>query len=291
MSDPTTASHPRNWGRWGADDQRGALNLIGPEAVARAASLVTTGKVYPLAIPLEAGGPLWPGRHENWHVAMQQNTCGPGLGGAEDILMIHTHGSTHMDALCHICADGRMYNGYDACREIDSHGARRNAIDNVGAIVTRGVLIDVAGRHGVEHLPEDHVILPEEIESIAREQGTEIRAGDALLFRTGWLKMWKKDKERFTRRQPGIGIEVAHWAGERDVAVMAADNTAVEAFPRGNDFLPVHREFLRNQGGYLMELFDLEALAADRATEFMFVVAPLRITKGLGSPITPLAIL
>lgn len=279
-----------NWGRWGADDQRGTLNLITPELIARAAGLVRRGKVIPLSIPLKADAPRWPGRHENWHVAQHMNLCGPGLGGAEDILMIHTHGTTHMDALCHILYDGKMYNGYDSARSIDSFGAKRNAIDNVGAIVTRGLLVDVAGARGVDHLPADAVITPEETERILAANGQEAREGDALLFRTGWLRTWEKAKDAFNTRQPGVGIELALWAKARGVAVIAADNSAVEAFPVGPEFLPVHREFLWNQGGYLMELLDLDALAADGSDEFMFVAAPLRIVKGLGSPLTPLAI-
>lgn len=279
-----------NWGKWGAEDERGTLNYLTPETIVRAAGLVRRGKVYPLAIPLRAGGPLWPGRHENWHVATFRNIEGPGLGGAEDILMIHTHGSTHMDALCHITGDGKMYNGYPAPANIGSHGARRNAIDKVGAIVTRGLLLDIAGMHGEDHLPPGHVIGVDEAEAALRAAGTEAREGDALLFRTGWLKVWDRDRELFNRSQPGIGSAIAKWAGERGVAVMAADNAAVEAFPSAEGFLPVHTEFLRNQGGYLMELFDLEALAADKVFEFLFIAAPLRIERGLGSPITPLAI-
>ena len=280
---------PRNWGKWGTDDQRGTLNYITPEKVRQSAALVKTGRVYPLAIPLKAGGPLWPGRHENWHVATHRNLCGPGAGGAEDILMIHTHGSTHVDALCHVFTDGTLYNGYNASDAIDSRGAKRNAITNIGAIVTRGVMLDVAGHRGVEHLGADHIITPDEIEAVASAQGVAIGSGDAVLFRTGWLKVWNEDKQRYNARQPGPSLEAARWAGEREVAVLAADNSAVEAFPMA-DGLVVHYEFLRNQGGYLMELLDLDALARDKVYEFQFVVAPLNITMGLGSPITPLAL-
>ncbi len=281
---------PLNWGKWGETDERGTANYLTPDVICRAAGLVRKGKVYPLAIPLKADAPLWPGRHENWHVAISYNIHGPGFGGAEDILMIHTHGSTHVDALCHVCDEGKLYNGYSAASAIDSRGTKKNAIDKIGAIATRGVLIDVAGHHGKAHLEAGYVIKPDEIEKIARTEGVEIRSGDALLFRTGWIKTWEKDRAKFNAAQPGVGLETARWAGQREIAVMAGDNSAVEAFPVSDGFLPVHREFLRNQGGYLMELLDLEALAKDRVYEFLFVVAPLNITMGLGSPITPLAI-
>lgn len=278
-----------NWGKWGPDDQRGTLNYITPEKVWRSARLVKTGKVYPLAISLDGKGPLWPTRHKNWHVAEYYNLEGEGQGGSEDILMIHTHGSTHVDALCHMFRDGTMYNGFAAKDAINSTGTRKNGIENIGGIVTRGILIDVAGHHGVDTLEPDHVITPDEIETIASAQGIEFESGDAILFRTGWLKVWQESQEKFNAMQPGPTLEVAHWAFENEISVMAADNSAVEHHPTEAG-LVVHQSFLRDQGGYLMELLDLEALAADRVTEFQFVVAPLNIKRGMGSPITPLAI-
>ncbi|HVR28251.1 MAG TPA: cyclase family protein [Thermoanaerobaculia bacterium] len=283
------SERPGNWGKWGDDDERGTLNYITPEVTAAAARLARTGKVYPLSIPLRAEAPIWPGRHKNWHVATHRNVSGPGPGGAEDILMIHTHGTTHMDALCHVFRDGRLYNGWPAAEHVTSRGATRNAIHNVGAIVTRGVLLDVAGHRGVEHLPAGEVITPDELEAVAAAQRVEIRSGDALLLRTGWLSTWERDADAFNRSQPGPSLEAARWAGCREITVLAADNSAVEAFPVPEG-LPVHQEFLRDQGGYLMELLDLDALARDRVWEFLFVVAPLRLWNGLGSPITPLAI-
>ena len=283
------SERPGNWGKWGDEDQRGTLNYITPEVTAAAAKLARTGRVYPLSIPLRAEAPIWPGRHQNWHVAMHRNTQGPGPGGAEDIIMIHTHGTTHMDALCHVFRDGTLYNGWNAAEHVTSRGATRNSIDNVGAIVTRGVLLDVAAHRGVPHLPAGEVITPDELEAVAKAEGVEIRSGDALLIRTGWLATWERDADAFNRSQPGPSIEAARWAGRKEMAVIAADNSAVEAFPVA-DGLPVHQEFLRDQGGYLMELLDLDALARDRVYESMFVVAPLRLWRGLGSPITPVAI-
>ncbi len=288
----STVEKPMNWGKWGEDDERGAANYITEQVMREAAKLVKHGRSYPLAIALKPKAPIWPGRHANWHVATNYNLCGPGLGSAEDILMIHTHGSTHTDALCHVFEDGQMYNGFSTPESIDARGSKKNAIDKIGSIVTRGVLLDVAAHLGVEHLDAGHIITPAEVEATAAAQGVRFRSGDAVLFRTGWMNVWGEDAERFNDSQPGPGLAVAHWAGEREIAVMAADNSAVEGFPAPEEegFLPVHREFLRNQGGYLMELFDLEALARDKVYEFMFVVAPLNITMGLGSPITPLAI-
>jgi kynurenine formamidase len=282
-------SQPRNWNRWGADDQRGTLNYITAEKRLQASKLIRTGDVYSLAIPLRADAPIWPTRHKNWHIATHRNTLGPGPGGAEDVLMMHTHGTTHIDALCHVFRDGRMYNGYSTAEAITSRGAERNSICNVDAIATRGVLLDLAKHHGVEHLAADHEITPDELETVAAAQGVTIGSGDAILFRTGFMKLWKLDAEAYDRAQPGVNHAVAQWAGDREVVLLGADNSAVEIFPT-EAYLPVHQEFIRDQGGYLLELLYLDELARDQVYEFMLVVAPLRIDRGLGSPINPIAL-
>ena len=278
-----------NWGKWGADDQQGTLNYITPEKVLQAAQLVKTGTVYPLAISLDGKGPIWPTRHKNWHIAEYFNLDGEGPGGSEDVLMIHTHGSTHVDALCHVFRDGKMYNGYEASDAINSTGTRKNGIENIGSIVTRGIMLDFPVHMGVDYLEADHVITSEEIDAVAKAQGVTIESGDAILFRTGWLNVFKEDQDKFNAMQPGPSHEVARWAHENEIVVMAADNSAVEHFPLPEG-MPIHQSFLRDQGGYLMELLDLNELSADKVYEFQFVVAPLNIKRGMGSPITPLAI-
>lgn len=280
---------PRNWNRWGAEDQRGTLNYITERKRLEAASLVKRGKTYSLAIPLRAEAPIWPTRHKNWHIATHRNTCGPGPGGAEDVLMMHTHGTTHIDALCHVFRDGKMYNGYETLAHITSRGAERNAIFNVDTIVTRGVLLDVAGQRKVEHLSANDAIGPDELEAVAKAQNVKIGSGDALLIRTGFMKVWNQDVDTFNRAQPGLSHAAAQWAGDKEIVLLAADNSAVEIFPTDPP-LPVHQEFIRDQGGYLLELLNLDELARDRIYEFMFVVAPLRLDRGLGSPINPVAI-
>jgi kynurenine formamidase len=280
---------PRNWHRWGADDQRGTLNYIDAQKRVQASRLIRTGRAYSLAIPLRADAPIWPTRHKNWHIATHRNALGPGPGSAEDVLVMHTHGTTHIDALCHVFRDGRMYNGYSAGDTVSSRGAERNSISNVDVIATRGVLLDLPKFHGVEHLAADHEITPREVEAVAAAQGVAIGSGDAVLFRTGFMRLWQRDSEEYDRAQPGINHAVAQWAGEREVVLLGADNSAVEIFPTAA-YLPVHQEFIRDQGGYLLELLYLDELARDQMYEFLLVVAPLRIERGLGSPINPIAL-
>ena len=283
------AEQPGNWGRWGDDDERGALNVVTPELISKAAGLVRHGRVYSLAIPLQANAPIWPTRHKNWHTNTYSNTDGPGMGGADDILTMHTHGTTHMDALSHVYYDGRMYNGYPAAR-INARGTDRNAITQVPAIVTRGVLLDLARHAGVEHLDSGHAVTGDDLAACAAAQGVTVEAGDAVLLRTGWLRVWDTDPDRFGAGEPGIGLDGAAWLADRDAVAVGADNNAVEVLPSEGEHLNVHIELIRNRGIYLMELLELDALAADRAYEFLFIVAPLRISHGVGSPLNPLAI-
>lgn len=280
---------PGNWGRWGAADERGLLNEVTAERIRAAAGLVTRGRVYSLAIPLQAKAPIWPTRHANWHTNTYSNTSGPGMGGADDVLTMHTHGTTHMDALSHIFFDGTMYNGHPAAR-MDGRGTPHNAISQVSGIATRGVLLDLAAHAGVPHLELGHEIGAGELEACAAAQGVVVGPGDAVLLRTGWLRVWEADPARFNAGEPGIGLEAAEWLTQRDVVAVGADNNAVEVLPSPGEPLAVHVELLRNRGMYLLELLELDELARDRISEFFFVAAPLRITRGVGSPLNPLAI-
>lgn len=124
---------PSNWGRWGATDERGALNLLTPEMIKQAAGLVKTGKVYSLSMPLEAEGPQWPQRYKTWRVTTFRNPPNE-RGGANDVVTMHSHSGTHMDALCHIWYDDQLYNGYRASDHVTSSGATRNGIHDVVAV-------------------------------------------------------------------------------------------------------------------------------------------------------------
>lgn len=283
------SERPGNWGRWGTADERGLLNVLTPEHVRKAAGLVTRGRVYSLAIPLQAKAPIWPTRHANWHTNTYSNVNGPGLGGADDMLMMHTHGTTHMDALSHIYYDGAMYNGYPA-NKMDGRGTPHNAITAVAGIVTRGVLLDLAAHAGVAHLELGHEVTGGELAACAAEQGVEVRAGDVVLLRTGWLRVWDDEPERFARGEPGIGLDGAAWLADRDVVGVGADTNAVEVLPSPGEPLAVHVELIRNRGMYLFELLDLDEVGRDTVYEFLFVAAPLRISRGVGSPLNPLAI-
>ena len=290
MSD---VQHPglSNWGRWGENDQRGSLNLITPDIVRLAAGLVSTGKVYSLSMPLETEGPQWPARHKTWKVTSHRSVGTAKPGAADDIVTMHSHSGTHIDALSHYFYDSHLYNGYKTLDHVASQGITRNSIDNVPALVGRGVLLDIAAWKGVDNLPIGTAVTAADLDACAAAQGVEIRSGDILLVRTGWIRMFEQDRTVYDSGEPGIDASTLPWLQAHDIVAVGADNAAVEVFPEYPPTkLPVHESAIRDLGIYLMENFNLEALSADKVYECLLVIAPLQLTGGAGSPINPIAI-
>lgn len=279
-----------NWGRWGPDDQRGTLNYITPDVAAAAARLVRRGVTYNLGMKVEAAAPRTAARLPTIRATRRQ----PGTKGrtvGDDYVTFNTHGATHVDSLAHVWWDGRLYNGYDAEEHVTSWtGATRNGIETMGGFATRGVLLDVAAHFGVPHLEPGRRISAADLEATARAQGVQVRSGDALLVRTGWIRVWDEDRAAYLRDTPGLGEDgMLEFLHRHQVAAVGADNVAVEAWDPGV-VIPLHTPLIRGFGMVLLELLDLEALAAGRVHEFLFVAAPLRITGALGSPLNPLAL-
>ena len=291
-----------NWGRWGADDERGALNLQTPATVRAASRAVRTGRVYALGLPIQrddvplAGHRPPPSRMTIMGQGDGADLVVPGNDGTvgihEDVLVLPTHNETHLDALCHISHHGQLYNGFPDSSVSAHFGATRCGVDQVRHVVGRGILLDVARWVGVEHLVPPHTITGTDLAACAAAQGVDVREGDVLLVRTGWLGHWLAHPDTVDYRdQPGLGLDACDFVHDTGVSAVGADNRAIEAQPydRGR-FLGVHVELLVRQGVVLMEHLVLDELAADGVQEFLFVAAPLPITGGMGSPLNPLAI-
>jgi kynurenine formamidase len=285
-----------NWGRWGSEDEIGALNLVSPAKSLKALTLARTGVVYSLAQRLQAQGVpmITEGIRPVHLMTVDGGDAAAGAASrfghfsAEDYLALRIHGNTtHIDALGHTWKDGQIYNGFSS-NSIKSSGMERCGIQNVPSIVTRGVLLDVAGRHGAEYLPDGYAIAVDDLESCAE---TSIEAGDAVIIRTGWYRLFAKDPQRYAATRPGLSVEAAAWLAERDVVLVGCDNIGIEVrpYPVGSA-APVHDLLLRDCGIYMLELMMLEEIAAAGLREFLFVVAPLKLTGGTGSPVNPLAI-
>jgi kynurenine formamidase len=153
------------------------------------------------------------------------------------------------------------------------------------------VLLDVAGYKQRERLEAGEAISANDLDACARAQGVEIRSGDILLLRTGWIRVFAQDRDLFYASEPGIDVSTLPWLKEHDIVAVAADNHAVEVMTQvPPPDLPIHKAAIRDLGLYLVEYLNLEELAADRVYESLVVIAPLPLTGGIGSPVNPIAI-
>jgi len=302
------ATEPNNWGRFGPEDQRGTLNLLTPAVVLQALAGATEGRVLSLAMPIRGATsspapttvPHLRGRPLPQHFmsvdggdyAAGVRPVGAGLKVADDALIVSQHGTTtHMDALCHMWTGDELYNGHPGAR-VRSYGATRCGIERAGGVVARGVLFDVPRHLGLAHLPAGFRIPAELLERI----GPRPRAGDAVIVRTGWPAVWRRSPKEYWSGQPGLSADAGRWLAGCDVSVVAADNAAIGALdarqlaaePPEDD---LHLILLHRHGIHLIEMLMLDELSESGRTEFLFVVAPLRIEGGTGSPVNPLAIL
>jgi kynurenine formamidase len=284
-----------NWGRWGPDDERGSLNLVDAAAIQRGTVAVRRGESISLGLPMRSGqGPIAGMRSPMQHFMSRDGgdyAAGlpekPGYGYADDSIIVACHGTTHVDALSHVWRDGVMWNGYSAAT-VTSRGAARCGIEAAGPIVTRGLFVDLAAE---SPLAEAEPVGAERLDAAVRATGVVPQPGDALLVRTGWLASWRSGPAT-TERWPGLDVDCGEWLGAHDIAVVGADNIAVEVGPStvAGSAMPLHLAAIRDRGIYFLELLDLEALAASGAAKCLFVVSPLNTTGGVGSPVAPVAV-
>lgn len=280
--------------RWGADDQRGAANRITPAKVLEAKALITQGRLYQLGRTYEAGMPMYGTRH--FSIRIPQAFPMPGTNEAvyHDEIISGELGQlgTQFDGLGHLGIGDLFYNGNKRSEFAKAEGLVKLGVEHVGAIVTRGVLVDVAAYKGVEQLPERYEITDADLAGALARQKVEIHEGDVVVFHTGWGALWMKDNTRFGNSEPGIGLAAAKVLVDAGVVVVGADTWGVEVMPNPDSNLsaPVHQLFLAQNGIYLHENLATEELARDRAYEFMYTYAPLKIKGATGSPGNPIAI-
>lgn len=291
---PADVDFPR---RYGAEDTLGAVNEITDESVRAAAALVRQGRRYQLAQILDSGSPaqMWrywkhsllldrvlPGR---WVGANRQSFLEESVAGA-------LHSGTHLDGLAHIGIGDHTYNGHRYDEIVDAAGLTRLGIEHVPPIVTRGVLLDVARAAGVEMLGDTEAVTPELLDAATEAQDVEVRAGDVLILHTGWSALWGADDDRYKGSEPGLGLAAARWCTDRRVAVIGADNWAVEVVPGERDELsfPVHQHCIAQYGVYLLENVRTEELVRDGVSEFFCAILPARLRGASASIVSPVAV-
>lgn len=285
-----------NWGRWGKDDQLGALNLITAAKRKQAAALVTEGASVSLA--RNTNTEREPDNSNPYqHTMVLTGADSEGQWSADTFsILFHGYQHTHMDALCHIFYQGKMYNGFSR-REVTAKGAQKLAITNLKqGIFTRGILMDVAALKGVPYLELGAAIYPEDLEAWEKKAGIKVGAGDAVFIRTGrWARRAAKgawDVEK--AGSAGLDASCARWLKQRDVALLGSD-AASDVLPSGIEGVthPVHLLTLNAMGVHIFDNCDLEALgeasAKRKRWSFLLTAAPIPITGGTGSPLNPIA--
>ena len=297
-----------NWGKWGTEDQMGTLNYITPQkrlqAVALAAEGISIGCSRPLQPSSDADVTVSPLLHymvrtgERW--AGQPTPPGVMQASSDFIGMVfHTFSVTHIDALCHVFRDGKMYNGVPAEQVTAGEKAAVQSVETLrDGIVTRGVLLDVARARGVKWLERGEGISPEDLEEAERNQAVQVGPGDALLIRTGALRRRNEEGpvNPLKAGWPGLHGACVPWLHQRQVAVLGGD-VGNDVHPSGypNIWAPVHEVGIVGMGLWLIDNANVEELteACQRLGrwQFLFMVGPLRFVGGTGSPVNPIAVL
>lgn len=311
------------WGKWGKEDEVGALNEVGAEDILRAISYVRKGKIYDLETLRFHGMPVWHGhcgfelltygsptgrrnmsRHSDYPAAYAWHKKGGWLDDEKnkymtdantEILIAPLHCGTHIDGLCHITAgeDAHWYNGFNAAEHWGDYGPLKTDSPTIPPIILRGVLLDIASYKGLEHLEPNYGITAEDVEKCAEWEGVELRKNDCVLLRCG---------ERWPQSDlcPGAGmtLEAARYLIEGHKAVLLGnDMIAFEmnhpdgslSYPEHSH--PVHHYCLIQQGVHFMEAVQLNELAKDKVYEFCFIVLPNKMKGGTGMFIRPIALI
>ena len=305
------ADAPTNWGKWGDDDEVGALNYLTSEEVLRGIREVRDGRVFTLQrlIGHPEGDPVWPGRTGAEVTVVYDESTWDGDGApafpgglhyADDKINAFLQGSTQYDALGHLWYDGKIWNGYDARTTVG--GLQKASVEPIAqrGVVGRGILLDMARFRGKNTLDKGETFTHEDLQDCARAQGVTIEKHDILVIRTNFLQLFYDQGEAFYEgfNEPGLvySPELVRWFQDMEIPNLVTDTIANEVTtdPNTGVALPLHSALMRNLGVTLTEIADLEELAADCASDgrytFLYAAAPLKVHRAAGSPVNPLAV-
>lgn len=292
---------------WGKRDEIGSLNMMTDVTRASILRRIAGGKVYDLSVEYYNGMPSWSAigdpLYQFWlthtprgtavddplKVGPQQNQLVSYTG---DAISMYTHTGTHIDTLNHFGLHGEMYNGFAADEHLGDQGWTKGGAEKFPPIISRGVLIDVAGAKGVSVLPPSYQITPADLQAALKRQKTALQPGDSVFVRTGKMTLFHTAAE-YLASPPGLSLAGAKWLVEQHrVMLIGGDNLSLEGFPvvEKDNWIPVHSYLLAEKGVPIMEVVNLEEIARDRVYEFAFIGASLKLRGASGSPMRPIAL-
>ena len=280
--------------KWGAKDERGSMNHQKPAAVMNAAKLIKSGEIIELAHVLGPQMPFSGTRRFDVHTKRTFMNQFSNQRGSNEELVVTELGQvgTQFDGFAHQTHLDSWYNCFKVSENATRSGFTKLGVEKVGMIMTRGVLIDVAGLKGVDILPDTYEITVQDLQQALARQGTKLQPGDAILIHTGWSRLYGKENARYMKTCPGVGVAAAEWLVKQDPLLVGADNWPVEVAPNPDPqlSLPGHQIFLVVNGVHILENLKLDELVAKKVYEFAFAMQPLKIQGGTGSTVSPVAI-
>jgi kynurenine formamidase len=262
------------------------------------AALIARGvEIFDLGEPLYVGMPQSP-LHPKFQLTLQRRhgdlVRPDGSSGANEIIITGGHVGTHIDAFAHISYDGHLHGGVDAYAAQSGGRFSRHGAETIPPIVGRGILLDVPAALGIERCPAAYEVTRADLEAALKLTGTEPRAGDVLLVRTGWGALYENAAayQNDVDGTPGPGLAGATWLADFGPKALGSDTIAFERLPpiEAVPVLPVHRLLLVERGIHIIELLALEEIAAAGVRVFTFILSPLKLVGATGSPVRPLAL-
>jgi kynurenine formamidase len=290
---------------WGEDDEIGRLNWLTRSSVGAILDRLNGSHVFDLNVDYFLGMPSWTEAgdppFDQWMTHTPQGSIVDGRSGygpeihqhysyCGDAISMYTHCGTHIDTLNHMGYHGMFWNGWTPDKHLGSKVWTKGGTDNYPPIIARGVMLDVAGAHGVDILEDHYEITPEDLQDAIKRQGVELKKADVVLVRTGKMQDWP-DGAKYLPNSPGINVASAKWLCEEAGAMcIAGDNIGLEPQPYHGQYAPVHCYMFATAGAQIIEVVNMEELAAEKVYEFAFVGIPMKIAGATGAPMPSVAV-
>ncbi|HEY7732261.1 MAG TPA: cyclase family protein [Gaiellaceae bacterium] len=292
---------------WGEEDQIGRLNWITPETNRTILERLDGRHVFDLNVEYFIGMPSWVAAGDPsyaiWMTHTPQGSVNDDLSGAPahvheqysycgDSIHMYTHCGTHIDTLNHLGFHGTFWNGWTADKDLGSRIWNKGGLEHYPPVIARGVLLDIPGLHGVDTMPDSYAVTPQDLQDAAAKQGVELRRGDVVLVRTGRMNAWP-DFDGYLNNSPGISLASAKWLCEEAGAMcIGGDTIGLEVLPSEEKdvFLPVHCYMFATAGAQIIEVVDMNEIAAEQQYEFAFLGMPLKLRGATGAPMPSYAV-